>query len=216
VRRRQPGGRRRLHQRVQERGICGDGIVGPGEMCDDGNQEDTDECTNACAPASCGDTIVNAGVEECDDGNADDTDACLATCLAAKCGDMADPGRRRGVRRRQRGRHRRLHRTMCKTAKCGDMIRPGWRRGVRRRQHGRHRRLPRHVQDRQVRRHDRQAGVEECDDGNMVDTDMCLNTCKTAKCGDGKVQMGVEECDDGNMVRPRSRSPPRPWRRRRR
>jgi cysteine-rich repeat protein len=45
-----------------------------------------------------------------------------------------------------------------------------------------------------------QAGVEECDDGNMVDTDACLPTCKTAKCGDGKVQAGVEECDDGNMV----------------
>ena len=29
---------------------------------------------------------------------------------------------------------------------------------------------------------------------------MCINTCKTAKCGDGKVQMGVEECDDANMV----------------
>jgi cysteine-rich repeat protein len=45
-----------------------------------------------------------------------------------------------------------------------------------------------------------QAGVEECDDGNMVETDVCINTCKTAKCGDGKVQMNVEQCDDGNMV----------------
>jgi cysteine-rich repeat protein len=45
-----------------------------------------------------------------------------------------------------------------------------------------------------------QEGVEECDDGNMVETDMCINTCKAAKCGDGKVQMNVEECDDGNMV----------------
>jgi cysteine-rich repeat protein len=34
----------------------------------------------------------------------------------------------------------------------------------------------------------------------MTNTDMCLNTCKTAKCGDGVVQMGVEQCDDGNMV----------------
>jgi cysteine-rich repeat protein len=29
---------------------------------------------------------------------------------------------------------------------------------------------------------------------------MCINTCKNAKCGDGKVQGGVEQCDDGNMV----------------
>jgi cysteine-rich repeat protein len=45
-----------------------------------------------------------------------------------------------------------------------------------------------------------QAGVEECDDGNKVDTDACTAMCKTAKCGDTVVQAGVEECDDGNMV----------------
>ncbi len=41
--------------------------------------------------------------------------------------------------------------------------------------------------------------LEECDDGNMDDTDMCLATCVLAKCGDGVVQDGVEGCDDGNM-----------------
>ncbi len=40
---------------------------------------------------------------------------------------------------------------------------------------------------------------EECDDGNDVDTDFCLNTCKKAVCGDSVVQAVVEECDDGNM-----------------
>ena len=34
----------------------------------------------------------------------------------------------------------------------------------------------------------------------MVETDACINTCKKAKCGDGKVQAMVEDCDDGNMV----------------
>ena len=38
------------------------------------------------------------------------------------------------------------------------------------------------------------------DNGNDIDTDMCLSTCKTAKCGDMSVQADVEECDDGNMV----------------
>jgi cysteine-rich repeat protein len=42
--------------------------------------------------------------------------------------------------------------------------------------------------------------LEECDDGNAIDTDDCLSTCVSAKCGDGKVQDGVEACDDGNMV----------------
>jgi cysteine-rich repeat protein len=40
---------------------------------------------------------------------------------------------------------------------------------------------------------------EECDDGNMVNTDTCTNMCKNASCGDGFKQ-GAEECDDGNMV----------------
>jgi cysteine-rich repeat protein len=39
---------------------------------------------------------------------------------------------------------------------------------------------------------------EECDDGNTVDTDDCLNTCKKATCGDGMLWTGKEECDDGS------------------
>jgi len=41
---------------------------------------------------------------------------------------------------------------------------------------------------------------EECDDGNDIETDSCLPTCKKARCGDGIVWEGVETCDDGNMV----------------
>ena len=47
---------------------------------------------------------------------------------------------------------------------------------------------------------DRQAGVEECDDGNTADNDACRNDCTPAQCGDGIVQAGVEECDDGNAA----------------
>jgi cysteine-rich repeat protein len=43
-------------------------------------------------------------------------------------------------------------------------------------------------------------GVEECDDGNDIDTDACTNECKHAVCGDGIVWEGVEECDDGNDI----------------
>ena len=69
---------------------CGDGLrnLAANEACDDGNQDDTDDCRNTCAPASCGDGVVRAGgSEQCDDGNQDDTDACRTTCLAARCGD---------------------------------------------------------------------------------------------------------------------------------
>jgi cysteine-rich repeat protein len=37
-------------------------------------------------------------------------------------------------------------------------------------------------------------GLEECDDGNMVNTDGCTNACQTASCGDLFVQPG-EQCD---------------------
>ena len=37
--------------------------------------------------ASCGDGIVQTGVEACDDGNNIDTDACTNSCEAATCGD---------------------------------------------------------------------------------------------------------------------------------
>lgn len=40
--------------------------------------------------------------------------------------------------------------------------------------------------------------VEECDDGNSVDTDACPGTCKNATCGDGFLWSGMEQCDDGN------------------
>ncbi len=36
---------------------CGDGVVDAGEVCDDGNADDLDGCTAACAPASCGDGL---------------------------------------------------------------------------------------------------------------------------------------------------------------
>ncbi len=39
---------------------------------------------------------------------------------------------------------------------------------------------------------------EECDDGNIDEQDECLNDCKSARCGDGVVQLDVEACDDGN------------------
>jgi MYXO-CTERM domain-containing protein len=77
---------------------CGDGVVGEGEACDDGNAVDGDGCSSACAiedgytcegepsacteqtvGAECGDGVVDSG-EACDDGNAADGDGCSAQC----------------------------------------------------------------------------------------------------------------------------------------
>ncbi|HEU5182281.1 MAG TPA: DUF4215 domain-containing protein, partial [Candidatus Polarisedimenticolia bacterium] len=47
--------------------FCGDGIVNGGELCDDGNNIDTDACGNNCSFLECGDGIVSlTGGETCD------------------------------------------------------------------------------------------------------------------------------------------------------
>jgi len=67
-------------------GFCGDGMVDPGEECDDGDLDEVDECTTKCRPPGCGDDILQPG-ELCDDGNLDDGDECTSHCEPAVCGD---------------------------------------------------------------------------------------------------------------------------------
>ena len=67
--------------------VCGDAKLDPGEQCDDGNKLDTDACTSACKLATCGDGLVQAGVEACDDGNNVDEDECTSACELPACGD---------------------------------------------------------------------------------------------------------------------------------
>ena len=61
---------------------CGDGVVdspdaGVGmEECDDGNTDDTDDCTNACKKPVCGDGITQPGHGEACDGGP----LCLPSC----------------------------------------------------------------------------------------------------------------------------------------
>ena len=40
---------------------------------------------------------------------------------------------------------------------------------------------------------------EECDDGNGVNEDGCLNDCRLNICGDGVLNGGYEECDSGTL-----------------
>lgn len=76
--------------------LCGDGVLGGGESCDDGNAVSGDGCEADCTVSpSCGDGTVDLG-EGCDEGGANsDTDpgACRLSCQPASCGDgVVDPG----------------------------------------------------------------------------------------------------------------------------
>ncbi|MCW5890913.1 MAG: proprotein convertase P-domain-containing protein [bacterium] len=83
---------------------CGDGVVDPGEECDDGNGTNGDGCDVDCTISRCGNGQVG-GDEQCDDGNVLDGDACSSTCQLPETAcddcvdndgdglvDMADPG----------------------------------------------------------------------------------------------------------------------------
>jgi cysteine-rich repeat protein len=66
---------------------CGDGIMQAGEECDDGNNIDSDGCTNACTRTLfCGDGIISPG-EECEPGVSQCGPG--ATCNALTC--LCDP-----------------------------------------------------------------------------------------------------------------------------
>ncbi|TVQ97277.1 MAG: DUF4215 domain-containing protein [Deltaproteobacteria bacterium] len=77
-------------------GDCGNGILEPGEQCDDGNVEDGDGCSSTCRVEPgwrcddsepsvceripvCGNGAIEAG-QECDDGNTASGDGCDARC----------------------------------------------------------------------------------------------------------------------------------------
>jgi cysteine-rich repeat protein len=46
--------------------FCGNGVVDPGEECDDGNDDDNDACTSQCLLPRCGDGSVWYAMEDCD------------------------------------------------------------------------------------------------------------------------------------------------------
>ncbi len=76
--------------------LCGNGILDPGEACDDNNNSSNDGCNATCSALEsgfscvlaspttclpvCGDNIVS-GTRDCEDGNAIDGDGCSSACL---------------------------------------------------------------------------------------------------------------------------------------
>ncbi len=81
---------------------CGNGVIDAGEVCDDGNAEPGDGCSETCRSLeACGNGIVDVARGEscdcggdaapspgCERGNSADVDAeCSAACVLRRCGD---------------------------------------------------------------------------------------------------------------------------------
>ncbi|MSP63502.1 MAG: DUF4215 domain-containing protein [Myxococcales bacterium] len=175
---------------------CGNGILEPGEACDDANAIDTDACRNGCVKARCGDGVLHLGVEFCDDGNTTDGDACKGNCGPPRCGDgVLDAGEGCDDGNKDSGD---ACLTTCVKAFCGDGFA---RAGVEQCDDGNQLDGDGCVAGcKSARCGDGFTflGMEECDDANPVETDACLSRCVMARCGDGFLRTGVEECDDGN------------------
>lgn len=69
--------------------VCGDGVIDPGEGCDDGPENQAyNACTDECQPNVCGDGKVQTGTEACDEGMDNvDFGACRSDCQLNVCGD---------------------------------------------------------------------------------------------------------------------------------
>ncbi|HEY2731056.1 MAG TPA: DUF4215 domain-containing protein [Polyangia bacterium] len=159
---------------------CGDGRLGFGEYCDDGNTANGDGCTSTCTlepgwtcatpgqkctlVAFCGDGKLSvADGEECDDGNLVGGDGCSPTCVIEANYVCPMPGQK-----------------CVSTVVCGDHKVTG---------------------NEQCDDGNVLAG-DGCSQACQVEcgwTCSIGNACRAIKCGDGIVA-GLEQCDDGNVV----------------
>ena len=187
---------------------CGNGLLEPGEQCEDGNTLNADGCSATCtkealkpaaSPPSCGNGL-REGAEECDDGNRVNPDTCTNTCKLPLCGDgILQKGEECDPPLLNNGNTAWCSET-CKKARCGDgtlqkgeecdaglqnsdtapnACRTSCRRFF----------CSDHVLDK----------AEQCDDGNRAGNDGCSPLCQKEFCGDGFLQKG-ETCDDGNVA----------------
>jgi len=199
--------------------VCGDGVLGGTEACDDGNNTAGDGCSTACAVeanyvcnvpgkpcaliGTCGDAMLKPG-EQCDDANGTAGDGCSATCqiepgwvcpilgascLAAACGD----GLLAGDEECDDG-------DSNDTNGCSNAcrVKAGFKCPT-----------PGQPCVATVCGDTKKEGTEQCDDGNVTPYDGCSSTCTlepvcpkgggacTGACGDGIIFPG-EACDDGN------------------
>jgi cysteine-rich repeat protein len=157
---------------------CGNGMLDPGEACDDGtNNGPGKRCSIACnLTPVCGDGQKD-GAEQCDDGNTTNGDCCSSTCTTEVnvCGNGKIEACGGNTEECDDGANH-----ACCTANTCKKVVPVCGNGV--------------VEA-------CGATPEVCDDGNLTPNDGCEPDCTPTPvvCGDGIKQPG-EQCDDGNLT----------------
>lgn len=205
---------------------CGDGLIQPGEVCDDANSEPGDGCAADCKSVDlgfacptpgedcvstvvCGNGVIT-GDEQCDDGDDDPGDGCSSDC-------QLEPGWVCPVANER-----------CEAAMCGDGIIAGREEcedggdppasndgcsDTCKREAGYACDVEGEPCHETVCNDGTREGDEPCDDGNDVIGDGCSPLCQVepdcsnfdgpcqSACGDGLLLPGDDEdCDDGNTV----------------
>jgi cysteine-rich repeat protein len=183
--------------------ICGNGILDPGEQCDNGSANGINgTCSTACKVQFCGDGIKNDG-EACDTGGNSAT--CNLNCTVPRCGDgivdpaFTPPGASSGEQCDPPNAAAGCS-AECQFEHCGNgIIDPGEQCDP-----------PGSVSG---------SGVtcsasclnEVCGNGILDPGEQCdlgsastgsaggaCPSCKLARCGDGLVEAGIEQCDLGS------------------
>ena len=147
----------------------------------------TPVATHVCA--RCGDGVVQSDVEACDDGNDIDTDACLDLRARTLRRWRVKPSKPAMTGMRSKAMASTIARVRCATASLGPASNAmmGMKLVAM---------SSRHLHGGSVRRWNRPRSVEQCDDGNDVDTDACRTNCTAARCG--TALLGPRAMHDGN------------------
>jgi cysteine-rich repeat protein len=183
---------------------CGDFIVDPDEVCDDGNNADGDGCSANCkSDETCGNGLVDTAVgETCDDGNLLGGDGCSADCTSDEtCGNgVLDTAKGETCDDGNLVAGDGCSANCQSNEACGNGIVDPGTTPAEQCDAGPNGSATCNINCTNASCGD---GIvnplrnEQCEDGNNNNNDACVG-CRFARCGDGFVRTGVEQCDDGN------------------